>query len=63
MRRRTLLTTREAAEYLQLSPQTLHQWRTEVRGLRYLKFNKAIRYDLEDLERWLQSCIVDPEDL
>ena len=56
--RNSLLTTRQAAEFLGLSPRTLECWRLTGAGPRYVKFaglRGAVRYRLEDLEAWFAS--------
>ncbi|WP_407636986.1 helix-turn-helix transcriptional regulator [Actibacterium mucosum] len=40
-----LLTTKEAAQFLNVSTYTLEKWRYQGRGPRYIRYlNKAIRY-------------------
>ncbi len=46
------LTNSEAAAYLRLSPRTLEKHRVLGCGPRFLKFGRAVRYDIEDLIRW-----------
>jgi excisionase family DNA binding protein len=48
-----LLTTRQAASALALSPRTLERLRVEGGGPRYLRLRRAIRYRYADLDRWL----------
>lgn len=52
---RRMLTTIEAAEYLTVAPQTLARQRVEGRGPPYLKLGGSVRYDLRDLESWLDA--------
>ncbi|MFX0546121.1 helix-turn-helix transcriptional regulator [Roseovarius sp. S1116L3] len=48
-----LLTTKEAAILLRLSPQTLEKWRTQGRGPKFVKLeSKAVRYRYGDLISW-----------
>ncbi|MDY3811007.1 helix-turn-helix domain-containing protein [Desulfovibrio porci] len=63
MRKRILLNTAQAAEFLSLSPITLNIMRSECRGPAYLKFGRTVRYDAADLEVWLESRRIDPEKL
>lgn len=50
-----LMTEQEAADWLELKPQTLALWRMKGKGPRYLKFpTGTIRYDFEDLKVWVQ---------
>lgn len=49
-----LLTTKAAAKYLCVSPQTLEKWRTQKRGPHFFKLgNKAVRYQKSDLETFV----------
>jgi hypothetical protein len=51
-----LLTTKEAAHFLRLSPGTLENWRTFKRyNLPYTKVGTKIYYDANDLVDWLAS--------
>jgi len=44
------LRTREAADYLGVSPGTLEVWRCKGRGPRYCKLGKVVVYDPTDLD-------------
>ena len=44
------LRTKEAADYLGVSPGTLEVWRCKGRGPRYSKLGKVVVYDPTDLE-------------
>lgn len=54
-----LLTTKEAATYLRLSPRSLERYRVEGGGPRYFKAGAGkrapVRYRIEDLEAWLSG--------
>ena len=52
---RRMLTTIEAAEYLSVAPQTLARQRVEGRGPPFLKLGGSVRYDVTDLERWIEG--------
>ena len=55
----TLLTQREAALVLRLSERTLERLRVQgANGPRFLKLNRSIRYDQQELERWAASRVV-----
>lgn len=55
----TMLTTRQAAEYLGLAKSTLEIWRCRgENGLPYLKMGRAVRYRLSDLEAWARARTV-----
>ena len=51
-----LLTRREAAQWLGVSPQTLAVWASTKRyDLPMIKIGRYVRYRVEDLERWLAN--------
>ena len=57
-----LLTSKQAAEYLGLSPETLNQWRSKLKttgvqqGPKYVKLAaKAVRYHQDDLDAWVKE--------
>lgn len=58
-----LLSTRDAAAYLSVSPETLERWRrldpTSTRFPRFLRLgdeqNSRVRYSIADLDRWLEK--------
>lgn len=47
-----------AAQHLQLSVAYLRKARREQRGPVYLRFGRAVRYRLADLDAWISSCAV-----
>jgi hypothetical protein len=49
--------TKEAARYLNLSPQTLTNWRCLGRGPRFLKFGGRVVYDHDDLQAFKNSSV------
>lgn len=50
------LTPREAAKYCGVSPKTLESWRRLEKGPSYSKISsKLIRYDVSDLDSWMDS--------
>lgn len=57
--RKTLLDTQKAAEYLQLSPRTLEDYRIKGGGPVFIRLGlgkrSAVLYDLADLNAWLDS--------
>ncbi|WP_320009025.1 helix-turn-helix domain-containing protein [Maridesulfovibrio sp.] len=55
-----LLSTKEAAEKLGLSPGTLEVWRCLGKGPRYIKIGRRVGYDLKDLDAYVESCKVVP---
>lgn len=50
------LTTREAAQYVNVSTRTLELWRQKGLGPKWLQLGHSIRYDLDDLNAWMQAC-------
>ena len=50
-----LLTTKQAAEYLNISPKTLEKYRYEGGGPHYIKKGRLVRYTLIDLEKWIEN--------
>lgn len=55
------LDTAEAAEFLGLAKQTLHNWRHLRRGPAYLKFSeRKVNYLVRDLREFRDSHRIDP---
>jgi excisionase family DNA binding protein len=52
--RQRLLTVRQAADYLGLKPTTLYDW-VARRKIPCVKLNGALRFDLRELERLIES--------
>ena len=50
-----LLTTRQAASMLGLRKNTLEVWRVQGAGPVFCKFQKAVRYKMEDLEAFIEN--------
>lgn len=59
---RDLLTAAQVADITGLSKETLAQWRSQGRGLSYLKIGRAVRYDPVDVQAYLQGCRVSVSD-
>jgi excisionase family DNA binding protein len=53
-----LLKPEEVAQLTGLSQETLAQWRSQRRGIPYLKVGRAVRYDLADVQAYLEGCRV-----
>jgi excisionase family DNA binding protein len=53
-----LLTAEEVASLTSLSEETLAQWRSQRRGIPYLKIGRAVRYDPTDVQAYLEGCRV-----
>lgn len=50
-----LLTEKEAAKILSMSPKTLSLWRYQGTGPTFIKLGSSIRYQLNDLEAWVEQ--------
>ncbi len=57
-----LLSAEQVAELTGLAPDTLAQWRSQRRGIPYLKIGRAVRYDLNDVQAYLRGCRVSVSD-
>jgi predicted DNA-binding transcriptional regulator AlpA len=54
-----LLTPEDVAEVTGLSVETLAQWRSQKRGISYVKISRnCVRYRQSDLDGWLAERIV-----
>jgi predicted DNA-binding transcriptional regulator AlpA len=54
-----LLTAEDVAQIIGLSPETLAQWRSQRRGIPFLKLSRnVVRYRQADLDAWLAERIV-----
>lgn len=54
-----LISTRDAADYVGLSEQTLANWRYLNRGPRWFKVGGRVKYDVADLDAWIEAGAVD----
>ena len=52
---RPFLTTKEAAAWLGLTPNTLEKWRVHGGGPPYRKHGRYVRYHLDDLIAWSEA--------
>ena len=50
-----LLNTREAAKYLGLAEQTLHNYRFNRKPPSYIKLSRRILYELAELDKFIES--------
>ena len=57
-----LLTPDRVAALTGLSRETLAQWRSQKRGIPYLKIGRAVRYDPDDVLQYLAGCRVSVSD-
>ncbi len=53
-----LLTTEQAAAFLQMSTRTLEAWRQRGQGPKFVKVGRSVRYDEATLQKWLAGCVV-----
>jgi excisionase family DNA binding protein len=54
-----LLTAQEVAELTGLSIETLAQWRSQERGIPFVKISRnCVRYRQSDLDVWIEERIV-----
>lgn len=49
------LDTKEAAEYIGMSPRTLEAWRRKPSGLVYYMYGQKILYEISDLNKWIKN--------
>ena len=57
-----LLTPEEVSELTGLALDTLAQWRSQKRGIPYLKIGRAVRYDSAEVQAYLERCRVSVSD-
>jgi len=57
-----LFSAKQVSELTGLSTETLAQWRSQRRGIPYLKIGRAIRYDPADVQQYLAGCRVSVSD-
>ncbi|HMH93698.1 MAG TPA: helix-turn-helix domain-containing protein, partial [Streptosporangiaceae bacterium] len=59
--KRPLASPEEVGDYLGgISPDTLKDWRHKHEGPKYIPVGKHVRYDLDDVDAWLDARRVDP---
>jgi len=51
-----VMTVTQAAEYLGLAVSTLNKWRCHGEGPVFIKLGRAVRYRVEDLEKFIQKA-------
>ena len=51
-----LITERDASEPLGVSVRTLQKWRLQGNGPRFVKLGHAVRYDVKDLEAYIERA-------
>ena len=55
------LDERQASKVLGMAVQTLRNWRHQRRGPVYVKLGRSVRYQMDDLENYIQKQKIDPE--
>ncbi len=55
-----ILTVKELAELLKIKPKTIYQW-AELNQIPYIKINGALRFDFDDITKWINSCKKQPD--
>ena len=55
--RNELLTTTQAAAYVNMSPRTLERYRVTGEGPKYLKLGRLVFYRQGDLDEWLDARV------
>lgn len=55
------LDEKRAAKILGMAVQTLRNWRHQRRGPVYVKLGRSVRYQMDDLENYIQKQKIDPE--
>lgn len=56
------ITPRQAAKFLGKSPQTMAHWRYAGKGSKYTRISGTVRYFLKDLEEYVASRTVSPQE-
>ena len=57
---RVALTEKQVAHNLGLSVATLRAWRLRGGGPRFVRFGRAVRYLVTDVERYIRASFVEP---
>jgi len=50
-----LLTTEELAKLLGMATYTLHKYRTQGLGPKYVKLGRLVRYNIDDVQEWINE--------
>ena len=62
MSKKPKISTREAAAYLGIRPNTMEVWRTKHKGPRYAKIGSRVLYDVDDLEDFFAARSINTRD-
>ncbi len=55
-----IVTVKELSELLRVKNKTLYQW-AELGQIPHIKINGSLRFDIEDIKQWIQSCKKDQD--
>lgn len=61
--KKRLITINELAALTGLSIGTLYQWKSQKKGIPYVKIGRLIKYDLKDVEKFIDEHKVYPNDV
>ncbi len=54
-----LLTVKELSDILKVKEKTLYQW-VNFGQIPHVRLNKCVRFDLDDITAWIDSCKKEP---
>ena len=55
------MTVKETSESLSVRPKTLYQW-AELGQIPCIKMNGCLRFDWDDIKKWIQACKKEPQE-
>jgi len=55
-----IITIKELSELLQIKDKTLYNW-AELGQIPSLKLNGCLRFNIDDIHKWITSCKKDPD--
>jgi excisionase family DNA binding protein len=56
-----VITIKELSEFLKVKEKTLYQW-AEFGQIPCLKLNGVLRFDLDDIQKWILTCKRSPSE-
>ena len=56
-----IIKIKELSEFLKVKEKTLYQW-ASAGQIPCLKFNGVLRFDLDDIQKWILSCKRSPSE-
>lgn len=51
-----LISVQQLADYLDVPPQRIYDWRTAGIGPRGYRFGRELRFTLAEVQRWIAEC-------